>query len=255
VATIPVESGKPGSFHEVLTAAWSQGPSRILRYRIRVLNAKGRGAEGADIDVAAGAAVPRIDGLRAAPAAGGGVTLRWQPGPADHVMIRVVRDGADKPETLSVEPTAADPGGANDHAARAGVEQRYAVYRSRVVTINHAALTLNSEPVSTTVAANALPPAPLPPRGIEAVVNTLGKPEIDLVWQASDQAGVAGYLVYRSQNAAAFVQITAQPTRAFSFADTDVQPGIHYRYRVVAVDANGAASQPSGEIERTIPGP
>jgi fibronectin type 3 domain-containing protein len=170
-------------------------------------------------------------------------------------MIRVVRDSADKPETLSVEPTAADPGGANDHAARAGVEQRYAVYRSRVVTINHVALTLNSEPVSTTVAANALPPAPLPPRGIEAVVNTLGKPEIDLVWQASDQAGVAGYLVYRSQDAAAFVQITAQPTRAFSFADTDVQPGIHYRYRVVAVDANGAASQPSAEIERTIPAP
>jgi hypothetical protein len=259
IALLPVTSGRAGMYQEVLTAAFSQGPARILRYRVRILNAKKRGAEGSEVDVAAGAAVPKVEGLRAAPAAGGGVSLRWQPiaGSSDRVSMRVVRGAKGVPETLMVESrgVAGDPGGAQDSGAKLGVEQTYSVYRTRVVEVEKFRLTTNSEPTMVTVSATAAAPAPSAPTGLEAVVNTLGAPEVDLVWQAADEAGVTGYVVFRSEGGGAFVQVTQQPVRGFSYADTAVRAGARYRYRVAAVNGAGLVGAQSAEIERAVPAP
>ena len=253
-----VESGKPAMFRDVLTPPLSEGALRVLHYRVRVVNAKGRGTDGVEIAVAGGAAVPPMDRLRATPAAGGGVALRWQPeqgGSGDRVLLRVIRGGGSRPETLAVEQTASDTGGANDAGARPGVEQSYTVFRTRIVTAGRQQLTLNSAQTTVTVAANALPPPPAAPTGLEGVVNTLGAPEVDLVWQASDEPGVAGYIVYRAEGGGASAAITPQPIHAFSFSDTAIHPGVRYRYRVAAVNANGTAGPMSAEIERGIPAP
>jgi hypothetical protein len=253
---IPVVAGKPGTYRDVLMAPWSAGAPGVMLYRVRVVNAKGRGAEGAEIAVASGAAVPPITGLLAAPAAGG-VALRWQPlqgSAGDRVLLRVVRGNSARTETLAVEPTLNDPGGADDAGARVGVEQSYTAFRSRTVTIGKQQLTLNSAQATVSVAASALPPPPAAPVGLEAVVNTLGASEIDLVWQASDEAGVTGYLVYRAEDNGTPTAITPQPIHAFSYSDSAVRAGVRYRYRVAAVNANGAGPM-SAEIERTVAAP
>jgi hypothetical protein len=258
LSKILVESGQPATFHDVLTPPWSDGPLRVMRYRIRVVNAKGGGAAGLDIAVLAGTALPPINGLHASPIAGGGVALRWQPTQnyaGDRVLLHVVRTGAAHPETLAVEPTPNDPGGANDPGARPGVEQTYTVFRTHTITLERQQLTLNSAPATITVAAGALPTPPLVPTGLEAVVNTLGTPEIDLVWQASDEPGIAGYIVYRAEGGAAFAPVTPQPIHAFSFSDTAVRPGVRYRYRIAAVNGSGVAGPPGPEIERTVSAP
>jgi hypothetical protein len=258
LSKVPVESGRPATFHDVLTPPWTDGSPRVLRYRVSVVNAKGRGVDGVDIAVMAGSSVPPITGLRAAPIAGGGVALRWLPAQGhgdDRVLLHVLRGGTSRPETLAVEPTAKDPGGANDSGARPGVEQAYTVYRTRTLTLEKQQLTLSSAPATVTVAAGALAPLPSAPTGLEAVVNTLGAPEIDLVWQAGDEPGVAGYIVSRAEGGAAFVPMTPAPIHAFSFSDTAVRPGGRYRYRVAAVNDSGAPGLPSAEIERAVPAP
>jgi hypothetical protein len=261
LAMLPVEPGKESSFRDVLTPPWSEGALRGLHYRVRILNAKQRGAEGVGVAVAAGSALPPLEAMRAAPGAGGGVTLRWQPlaeATGDRVLLRVVRGGesaAKRSETLAVEATAIDPGGAHDAGARLGVAQSYTAFRTRTARGGKQELMLNSAVVTVTVAANALPPPPSAPAGLEGVVNTLGTPEIDLVWQASDEPGVTGYVVYRAESGAALVAVTPQPISAFSFSDTAVRAGVRYRYRVAAVNSSGAAGPMSAEIERVVPAP
>ena len=254
IARMPVESGKPAIFRDHLTPPWSEGASRVLHYRVSVVNAKGHGIDGAEVSLAAGASVPPLAGLRATPAAGGGVALRWQPipGNTDTVRLHVTRSSAPKPETLAVESTGGDPGGASDAGAKPGQPQQYTAFRTHIVTLNGVPYTVNSAPTTATVAADALPPSPSAPIGLEAVVNTLGAPEISLVWQASDEPGVAGYLIFRSEPGILARPLTPQPINAFTYTDTAVRPGIAYRYKVVAVNAAGAQGPPSVEIERAV---
>jgi hypothetical protein len=262
-----VASGAPATFHDVLPADLQTGPARALHYRVRVLNADGQGAAFTEVLAAAGEAPAAMRGLQASPIAGG-ISVRWQPGagPQDRTLLRVTRGAApatgsttaakpQAPVLLAVEAAAQDAGGAIDTGGRAGVEQSYAVYRARTVKIGDAELLLKGEPANVTVPADAKAPLPVPPTGLEAIANTLASPEIDLVWQAGSEPGVAGYLVFRSEAGGPPRQLTMTPIQSFSYADTTARPGVTYRYSVAAVGADGRAGRAGEELLALIPVP
>ncbi|MDE3171324.1 MAG: fibronectin type III domain-containing protein [Acidobacteriota bacterium] len=98
----------------------------------------------------------------------------------------------------------------------------------------------------------ALPPAA--PMGIigvlvPAAANTVA--HVDLSWDVSQEANVAGYRVYRSEQAG--VQgtlLTPQQLLTPAFRDMNVTPGHRYFYTVAAVDRSGneSASSPAASI-------
>jgi hypothetical protein len=272
---IAVTAGEIKEFHDVLPPPLVSGPLRPLYYRVRVLNAAGKGAKYVLVDTLAGIAPPPIRGLTAAPVANG-VNLRWQPDAAANGARTVLRVERVRPvvaappkpafgvapaaaplpprtELLAVEPAANDPGGAIDAEAKPGIEQRYSVFRTQTLRSGEKDLTASSPAVTVTVSAAAKAPPPPPPSGLEALVNTLGAPEIDLVWQPAE--GAAGYLVFRAEGSGAPIQLTPQTISGLSYADTAVHAGARYRYTVKSVDASGAFGPPSPELVQAIPQP
>ena len=88
---------------------------------------------------------------------------------------------------------------------------------------------------------------PSPPKGL-AAVPTPG--QISLIWDASPERDVAGYLVLRGQAGDERLQaITPAPIRETSYRDTSVTPGTRYVYSIVAVDA-GSPPNMSAQSER-----
>jgi predicted small lipoprotein YifL len=75
---------------------------------------------------------------------------------------------------------------------------------------------------------------PAPPKGLNGVA-TPGV--IALIWDASAEADLGGYLVLRGSPSDDTLQaITPEPIRETSFRDTSATPGVRYAYAIVAVD-------------------
>jgi hypothetical protein len=75
---------------------------------------------------------------------------------------------------------------------------------------------------------------PAAPTGLRAVG---GAGAISLIWDASLEPDLAGYLVLRGEATGETLQaLTADPIRETTFRDTAVVPGVRYVYAVVAVD-------------------
>ncbi len=110
---------------------------------------------------------------------------------------------------------------------------------------------MNSEPAVVAVGAEARPPAPAQPAGLETVSSSLAAPEIDLVWQPS--AGAAGYRIYRREEDRSAQLLTPDLVRGLSFADTAVRPNTRYRYSVSAVDGEGREGPRSNEASEQVP--
>ncbi|MCW2712668.1 MAG: glycoside hydrolase family 48, partial [Marmoricola sp.] len=88
--------------------------------------------------------------------------------------------------------------------------------------------------------------APTVPTVSAALSGTDG---VEVSWSAStDNAGVAGYRVFRSGALTAIVD-----TATSTLLDTGLGDGIAYTYRVVAFDASGNASAPSSPVTVTTP--
>lgn len=247
---IPVTSGGPAAFHDTLPPALASGPVRGLYYRVRVVNAQGKGAVWTEVITAAGTAPQPLKALQAYPVASG-ILLRWQPG-EDGVMFRVSR-GADTARSTLLRVSDSQsgggrgtsfegPGGTVDAGGHVGQEQRYVGFRQNAVQLGGTSIVMKSEPVSLVVPATARLPLPAPPTALEAVVNTLSKPEVDLVWQPPDDVSVTGYRVYRQDGATRPVLLTPEAIHGFTFADTGAQAGHRYGYRVSAVNPSGESS-------------
>jgi predicted small lipoprotein YifL len=89
---------------------------------------------------------------------------------------------------------------------------------------------------------------PAAPAGLSAVS---GEGSVSLIWEASADADVAGYLVLRGTTADATLQpLTTEPVVDTSFTDRSAAPGVRYVYAVVAVDARVPLPNISAESNR-----
>ena len=89
--------------------------------------------------------------------------------------------------------------------------------------------------------------APSPATGLSAVASS---GLISLIWNAANDADLAGYLVLRGEAPGDTLQpLTPAPIKETTFRDTTVKPGTRYVYVVVAVDTAGNRSTPSNRVE------
>jgi hypothetical protein len=91
--------------------------------------------------------------------------------------------------------------------------------------------------------------APSPPKELVAVSVSGG---INLIWEPSAAADVAGYLVLRGEaGSATLTPLMTTPVTAPSYRDETVKAGVRYVYAVVAVDRAGNRSDESNRVEET----
>jgi hypothetical protein len=103
-----------------------------------------------------------------------------------------------------------------------------------------------SEPVCVTPT-DVFPPAA--PKRLDAVATT---GQISLIWDASPDKDVAGYLVLRGEAPdGPLTPLTPAPIKETSYRDATVKPGVRYIYAIVAVDTatppNTSAQSPRAE--------
>ena len=88
--------------------------------------------------------------------------------------------------------------------------------------------------------------APAAPAGLAAVA---GDAQVDLDWGDNAEADLAGYHVYRADQAAGpYDRITGSPLGASDFTDTGLTNGQVFYYVVTAVDVNDNESVQSAEV-------
>jgi hypothetical protein len=102
-----------------------------------------------------------------------------------------------------------------------------------------------SDPTCVTLR-DTFPPAP--PKGLAAVGSTGA---VSLIWERSEAADLAGYLVLRAERGAEPTPLTDAPIAETTFRDETVKPGAVYRYVVVALDKAGNRSEPSTAVEES----
>ncbi len=78
---------------------------------------------------------------------------------------------------------------------------------------------------------------------------------VRLAWNASPEADVALYAVYRAEGSAALSRVATTQAIATTYTDRDVQPGRTYRYSVTALDRARQANESarSSEVSVTVP--
>ena len=95
---------------------------------------------------------------------------------------------------------------------------------------------------------NSLGQAPPAPTGLGA---TAGDGLVELSWEEATDGSLAGYNVYRSTSSFSDIsdasKLNDSPVGDTAYADTDVENGTEYFYRVTAVDGDGRESAPSGQ--------
>ena len=89
---------------------------------------------------------------------------------------------------------------------------------------------------------------PEPPKGLAAVASDGA---ISLIWEASPEADLAGYVVLRGEGGGAPRAAQPRADRETTFRDTTASRGVRYVYAIVAVDAAGNRSTPSNAVEET----
>jgi len=98
---------------------------------------------------------------------------------------------------------------------------------------------------------------PAAPQGIEAVAvpGTDGAPAaIELTWAINTETDLAGYNVYRSDQAdTPGRRVNSELLLTPTFRDMSVLPGQDYFYRVEAVDQSGNESSPSSAVKAQVP--
>lgn len=87
--------------------------------------------------------------------------------------------------------------------------------------------------------------APAAPTGLGA---TAGNMQIVLSWDANSDSDLAGYNLYRRQNAGDYAKINSSLLTQTSYTDSGLTNGETYYYVVKAVDSEGLESEASNEV-------
>jgi hypothetical protein len=95
---------------------------------------------------------------------------------------------------------------------------------------------------------------PAVPLEVEAVASGVGQqPFVDLTWAPDTEPDLAGYYVYRRQEAGPWVKLNVEPVTTPSYRDSDVRRGETYTYAVSAVDVRDNESAKSQETSEAVP--
>ncbi len=133
--------------------------------------------------------------------------------------------------------------------------RRYTYWVSSVAQFDAESVeSARSEPVELTARDTF---APAPPEGLVAVLvpATAGAPAaVELSWSISAEPDLAGYRVYRSEQAGERgARISAELLLTPVFRDAQVAPGRRYFYSVTAADRAGNESPPGAPVTVEIP--
>ena len=236
------------------------GGGALLSYTVELLNARGRGAGSSNVAFAPAGPAPAQVGTLTASGSRLGVVLAWTPVAADGSEVVLRREAVDpkaaKPAEVMLR---ANPDGVKeahstlDAAAVEGVPYRYTAQRQHRVLVAGHSMMLRGEPsaaVEFTLRDVFPPPVPtdLQAAGFEAKPGVFA---VDLIWQAVEDPGLTGYLVYRVELGAdgkpvgASKRLTAKPVALPAFEDTTAVAAGRYRWSVTAVDRDGNESVPA----------
>ena len=92
--------------------------------------------------------------------------------------------------------------------------------------------------------------APAPPAELSALASV---GEVRLVWPASPEADVAGYVVERADPEADFHRVNAEPVAALELTDRGLSSGFTFRFRVAAIDKSGNLGPPCEPVATRVP--
>jgi hypothetical protein len=167
-----------------------------------------------------------------------GVALHWTAPVGSTAGIVVLRREASTPvwgDSLAVLPAAA-----SDHLDRTAAYGKRYVYT--VISRSTATPPVESAPTSEREVDYRDVFAPVAPTALRALAIA---GEVRLVWEASPDPDVAGYLLERADGAGDFVRLTPKPLDAVEYSDRSAPVATALRYRAIAVDREGNASEPS----------
>jgi hypothetical protein len=272
------------SMEDALPPDLTQGPPRLLTYRLTVQNRAEKAGEPSNRAYsAAGAAPAPVAGLSVTPRRAG-IVLSWQPAEAPATLrIERTRTSAapEQPKVQSTgnlagrksapepaeqtlrlaEPARAVEGHlcqAIDATAHTGNSYRYVIQRVAQITEAGHDLEVASQPTAPfPVDYRDVFPPPVP-TGLVSAADSASR-SIDLDWTPDVDAGLAGYIVYRRPTGANQPpeRVSDKPVTTSTWSDTTAQPGQRYAYSVSAIDKSGNESRRSGEVEDqwTAPNP
>lgn len=126
-----------------------------------------------------------------------------------------------------------------DPTANATTPYLYRIVAKNTVGYGNGFPTLSPQSVSATAGVNQ----PSAPTNLTATLQA--GPQVSLTWR-DNATNETGFVIERSANGGAFAQIATAPARNntgnVTYADTTVQPGTTYAYRVAAVNIAGAST-------------
>jgi hypothetical protein len=149
------------------------------------------------------------------------------------------------PNRLSPAPTGTTT--FRDDRFEVGLERCYAV--STVATTSGVSVESPMSKPACVKAVDTFPPSA--PTKLEAVAS---EGAISLIWEASPEPDVAGYLVLRGEaGSGQLAPLFKAPIKETTYRDVRVKPGVRYMYAVVAVDSATPhnVSQQSHHVEET----
>jgi predicted small lipoprotein YifL len=237
----------------------TDNPSSQIFYAVSVLNPRGRSAGLSNVVDVPGIVAPQPPADFHAEVTAAGVVLRWTPiAPANQYpntrrVYRIYRREANADTIVGEAPLNASA--LTDQSF--DWEKTYP-YRATVVTfINVPGSTerqfeSDDTPTVTVFAHDVFPPAV--PTGLQAAFSGVGQqPFIDLIWTPDNEPDLAGYNIYRHEEAGEATKVNSAPVKTPSFRDTNVASGHTYIYSVSAVDIRGNESARSGEASESVP--
>ncbi|MBI4582844.1 MAG: alkaline phosphatase [Planctomycetes bacterium] len=223
-------------------------PNTLYHYRLTSRDAALNAASSADLTFTTSPdqVPPAISDVAAVPSDRSATVFWATDEPADSLV--------DYGLTSSYDLFAQDPLLATSHAiVLAGLEPM-TEYHYRITSRDSSGNASSTLDATFTTAADTFPPDT--PAGLAAAP---GINQVDLTWNASAAADLAGYRVYRSTvSGSGYALLNGSLIAGPSYADTTVLQEVTYYYVVAAVDASGNESGASNEasgraIDQTAP--